>query len=250
MIVKRIIVLLLAATMLLSLAACGSNTNEPQNTSKVESSNTNESTTSNADTSATDSMTSTEQTASGSGTTDPVQPAEKKVLVLYFSAQTAVEGDAISGATPRVSNMAATEYLSNMIHDQVGGDLYKIMAVEKYPIGYNETADQAKKNADGDKRPAITVDVNPADYDVIFIGYPIWWYTLPMEMYTFFDTYDLSGKTVIPFNTHAGSRDGGTYRTIKDMEPGATVLDGFNVNGGSVGSSADQVKAWLDGLNY
>ena len=247
---KRIIILLLATAMLLSLGACGSNTNEPQNTSQVETSKTNESTTANADTSEPDSTAITEPTIDVSDTTDLDQPAEKKVLVLYFSAQTAVEGDAISGATPRISNMAATEYLANMIHDQVGGDLSKIMAVEKYPIGYNETADQAKKNADGDKRPAITVDVNPADYDVIFIGYPIWWYTLPMEMYTFFDNYDLSGKTVIPFNTHAGSRDGGTYRTIKDMEPGATVLDGFNVNGGSVGSSADQVKNWIDGLHY
>ncbi|MBQ7715788.1 MAG: flavodoxin [Clostridia bacterium] len=247
---KRIIILLLATAMLLSLGACGPNTNEPQNTSQVETSKTTESTTANADTSAPDSTAITEPTTAVSDTTDPVQPAEKKVLVLYFSAQTAIEGDAISGATPRVSNMAATEYLANMIHDQVGGDLSKIMAVEKYPIGYNETADQAKTNADGDKRPAITVDVNPADYDVIFIGYPIWWYTLPMEMYTFFDNYDLSGKTVIPFNTHAGSRDGGTYRTIKDMEPGAMVLDGFNVNGGSVGNSADQVKNWIDGLHY
>ena len=240
---KRIIILLLAAAMILSLSACGTTENGPQNTSKVESSNINENTTADSETSATDAVSDSEQT-------DPDRPAEKKLLVLYFSAQTAVEGDAISGATPRVNNMASTEYLANLVHDQVGGDLVKINAVEKYPLGYNETADQAKKNADSDKRPAITVDVNPADYDVIFIGYPIWWYTLPMEMYTFFDTYDLSGKMVIPFNTHAGSRDGGTYRTIKDMEPGANVLDCLNVSGERVGGSEDQVKEWLDGLDY
>ncbi len=73
-------------------------------------------------------------------------------------------------------------------------------------------------------RPAIKNDINIADYDTIFIGYPMWWYTFPMIIYTLFDKYDFSGKTIIPFNTHMGSADGGTYDTIRELEPNATVI--------------------------
>ncbi|MBR5679452.1 MAG: flavodoxin [Clostridia bacterium] len=232
----RVLSLLLAACMLLMLAACGS-TNETTHSNTAQNTGNN-----------TGSFSSGGASASGETETD--SGAEKKILVLYFSAQNAVDADVVSGATPRIDNTAATAYLANLIHEAVGGELAKISAVETYPAGYNETADQAKANADGDKRPAITVEVDPTDYDVLFIGYPIWWYTLPMEMYTFFDTYDLSGKTVIPFNTHAGSRDGGTYRTVRDMEPDAAVLDGLAVSGESVSKSADQVKNWLAGLAW
>ncbi len=78
----------------------------------------------------------------------------------------------------------------------------------------------------------------------------MWWYTLPMIMYTFFDTYNFSGKTIIPFNTHAGSSDGGTYQTIREFEPDATVKDGLAISGGSAfdGSTEDAVKSWLAGL--
>jgi flavodoxin len=94
------------------------------------------------------------------------------------------------------------------------------------------------------------LDVNPEDYDVIFVGYPMWWYQMPMLMYTFFDAYDLSGKTIIPFNTHEGSGDGGTYDDIKELEPNATVLDGFNVRGSSADEADSDLDKWLAGLNY
>ena len=239
---KKIITIILAAAMLFVLSAC-KNTNETGTTDVSQSSN-------NSVTASTNNSTTTDSGTSVTDQTNSDSSAEIRILVLYFSAQTAVEADAISGATPRIDNIAATEYLAKIIHEQVGGELVKIAAVEKYPLGYNETADQAKANADSDKRPAITVDVDPSDYDVIFIGYPIWWYTLPMEMYTFFDTYDFSGKTIIPFNTHAGSRDGGTYETIKDLEPDAVVMDGLAISGESVKDSSDQVNDWLSGLNY
>ncbi|MBR5679016.1 MAG: hypothetical protein IKX19_00050 [Clostridia bacterium] len=228
---KKLLFLLLTAGLLVLLAACGG---------------TEEAGTSNAGS----NTGSSSPGASNAGQTETDSEAEKKILILYFSAQNAVDADVVSGATPRIDDLAATAYLANLIHEQVGGELARISAVETYPSGYNETADQAKKNADGDKRPAITVEADPSEYDVLFIGYPIWWYTLPMEMYTFFDTYDLSGKTIIPFNPHAGSRDGGTYRTVRDMEPDAAVLDGLAVNGESVKRSADQVGDWLAGLAW
>ena len=78
-------------------------------------------------------------------------------------------------------------------------------------------------------RPAIKNEIDLAGYDNIFIGYPMWWYTFPMIIYTLFDKYDFSGKTIIPFNTHMGSGDGGTYKTIRELEPNATVLEGLPV---------------------
>ena len=87
----------------------------------------------------------------------------------------------------------------------------------------------AKKEHDEDQRPAIKNEIDIEGYDRIYIGYPMWWYTFPMIIYTFFDKYDFSGKTIIPFNTHMGSGDGGTYDTIRKLEPKAKVLTGLPV---------------------
>lgn len=93
--------------------------------------------------------------------------------------------------------------------------------------------------------------MNPEDYDVVFVGYPMWWYTLPMIMYTFFNEYDFSGKTIVPFNTHEGSGDGGTYDEIKGFEPDATILDGLPIRGGKMKSDhTDTVSEWLSRIGY
>ncbi|MBR0415539.1 MAG: flavodoxin [Clostridia bacterium] len=158
---------------------------------------------------------------------------EKKILTIYFS---------WSGNT---------DAFANYIHDTVGGDIVRITPEKAYPENYDDVADYAKKERDDNARPAFKdLGVNPEDYDAIFVGYPIWWYTLPMIMYTFFDTYDFSGKTLIPFNTHEGSGDGGTYKTIKELEPNATVLDGLAIRGGEIGGAESEVKEWLGKLEY
>ncbi len=175
--------------------------------------------------------------------------AEKKILTIYFSSANTV--DATSSATPYFDGVASTQYLAEYIHGKVGGDIAKITPVKDYPEGYNETADAAKVETDNDARPEFqALDINPEDYDIIFVGYPMWWYTLPMVMYTFFDAYDFSGKTIIPFNTHAGSGDGVTYSEIKEFEPNATVLDGLAVSGSRADKADGDIDEWLEGLNY
>jgi len=157
----------------------------------------------------------------------------KKILTVYFS---------WSGNT---------DAFANYIHDTVGGDIVRITPVKAYPENYDDVADYAKEERDKKARPEFKdLGVNPEDYDVIFVGYPIWWYTLPMIMFTFFESYDFSGKTIVPFNTHEGSGDGGTYDTIKQLEPNATVLDGLAIRGGSIGGAESEVKDWLAGLKY
>lgn len=111
---------------------------------------------------------------------------------------------------------------------------------------YNALARLAKKEHDEDLRPAIRNQINIGDYDRIYIGYPMWWYTFPMILYTFFDQYDFSGKTIIPFNTHMGSGDGGTYDTIRELEPEAVVLTGLSVEMRDAEKGpAKAVEKWL-----
>ena len=227
---KKIIALLLAVILMLSLAACSAST---------------------ADNTDTTASAVTNNTSANTETQTQESTADKKILTVYFSAANTADVDAVSSATPNYDGFGATEYLAEYIHSKVGGDIAKLTPVKDYPLNYNDCADAAKKETDSNERPEFqALDINPEDYDVIFVGYPMWWYTLPMVMYTFFDTYDLSGKTIIPFNTHEGSGDGGTYDDIKELEPNATVLDGFNVRGSSADEADSDLDKWLTGLNY
>ena len=139
---------------------------------------------------------------------------------------------------------SSVEWIANIIHDNVGGELIPIIPSEEYPLEYEALADYAKKERDDGGRPAFeNLSIDPAGYDVVFIGYPIWWYEMPMIMDTLFDTYDFSGVTIVPFNTHAGSGDGGTYSDIKELEPNATVLEGLAVPGEDAGKDIENAKA-------
>lgn len=256
---RKITALLLAWFMSLSLAACGSS----QNTAADTSSGSQESQIASGNSQKTEaavessSMESSEdseiQSGSDTNTSDNAQTTEeaKKILVLYFSANNTKDVDAVSSATPMADGVSSVEWIANIIHDNVGGDLVPIIPAEDYPLEYNDLADYAKQEKEDKGRPAFEdLGVDPTSYETVFIGYPIWWYEMPMIMDTFFETYDFSGVTIIPFNTHAGSRDGGTYGDIRELEPNATVLDGLAVRGEDVGkdSAKTSVEEWLTGL--
>ena len=136
---------------------------------------------------------------------------------------------------------------------QTGSEIIEINPVVPYDSNrsrYNALARYAKKEHDEDLRPAIKNEIGLENYDIIFIGYPMWWYTFPMIIYTLFDEYDFSGKTIIPFNTHMGSKDGGTYRTIAELEPNAKILKGLPVEMSEVENGCkDKVKKWIQSLN-
>ena len=246
---KKVLALLLAAILILSLAACGSqNSAVPQNT---------QSSAKVAEPSAADTAAQAEQPDDPSTTeqreapeTQGTEADGKDNLIVYFSPANSDGVDGVSAATPRVGDVSSVEYVAQLIGARVDADMAKIVPATAYPLPYNDAADQAKKERDDGARPAFTLDVNPEDYDVIFVGYPMWWYEMPMIMDTFFDTYDFSGKTIIPFNTHAGSRDGGTYKDIAALEPNATVLDGLAVSGERAGSAEGDVNDWLTRLGY
>ena len=148
--------------------------------------------------------------------------------------------------------MGRLRAVADMIQENTGGDLFSIQTAEVYPANSGELIDYAAEEQDENARPKLTSHIEDLDrYDVIFIGYPNWWADLPMAVYSFFDEYDFSGKTIIPFNVHNGSRFSRTIQTIEELEPDATVIEnGFTVNEQAVMDADDDVSAWLKELGY
>ena len=173
--------------------------------------------------------------------------ASSKVLIAYFSRT----GENYSVG---VIDKGNTAIVAELIAAQTGGDLFEITPITPYPSDYREMLDIASQEASENARPQISESVaNMADYDTVFIGYPIWHGDMPMIVYNFLESYDFTGKTVIPFNTHEGSGQAGTQSTIASMLPDATVLNGLAIRGDTAQNAHDDaeeaVVEWLDGLN-
>ena len=225
---KKSVALILAMIMTLTLAACGNDSGstgsastEPEAKSEIQTD------TAQPD-SEVDSNSSTDTASAGNG----------NILVVYFS---------WSG------------HLDSMAHwvaDETGGDLYRVTAADPYPENYDDTADRAKQEKDDGIRPEIVVDITQeqmAGYDTVFFGFPVWWYDLPMSMWTFLESYDFSGKTIIPFFSHEGSSNGASaLPTIETLATGATVRssDALSIRGGNVDGAENEVREWVDGLGY
>lgn len=157
-----------------------------------------------------------------------------KILIAYFSCY------------------GSTEKFAKEIQEVIGGDLYEIEPVIPYDSDtahYEELADYAKKERDKEILPEIKGYPNVSDYDVIFLGYPMWWYTYPQVIRTFLNHIDLKGKILIPFNTHEGSGDGGTYCELQNALPDTKVLMGLPIRGENMKyDQKGNIKEWLDSL--
>ena len=196
---KKIISLFMVLTMVLSLAACSTNQSPSESTPEESSSQTNESTPTPSNTNG-------------------------KNLVVYFSMPDNVDDSTvvIDGET-----LGNTQYMAYVIQETVGADIFRIEPETPYPTDHDELVDLASEEQRSNARPAISGSIeNIEQYDVIYVGFPNWWGDMPMILYSFFDEYDFSGKTIIPFNTHGGSGFSDTISTIKELEPNAEVLDG------------------------
>ena len=168
-----------------------------------------------------------------------------KCLVAYFShkGMNYVSGRIID---LKVGN---TEVAAKMIQRVTGGDIFHIETLKNYPKEYNETTDVAKKELNNNARPELTNHVKDmSSYDVIFVGYPNWWGTMPMAVFTFLEEYDLSGKTIIPFCTHEGSGLGHSESDIKKLCPSANVLKGLAIRGSKVKVAEKDISHWIENL--
>lgn len=193
--------------------------------------------------------------SSGQTETQPSVERDGNILIAYFTADENTEVDAVTSAsvvTVGGESKGRVRAVADMIQEATGGDLFSILTSVEYPADGGELINYASDEQAADERPELTAHIeNLDDYDVIFIGYPTWWYDMPQVLYSFFDEYDFSGKTIIPFNVHNGSRFSGTISTIQELEPGAVVIeDGFTVSERSVADAAGDVADWLEQLKY
>lgn len=154
---------------------------------------------------------------------------EKKILVVYYSLRN-----------------GNTRVVAEQIQKSMGGDLFRIETVNTYPTEYNAVTEQAKKELESGYKPALKTTVKDiAQYDVIFIGSPCWWSTTAPAVRTFLSSYDLSGKTIVPFMTHEGSGMGHSEADIKKLCPKSSVLEGLPIRGSAVKESQNAVDMWL-----
>lgn len=237
---KRFLICILAVWLLCSLTACGSS--EPSVSEETPSSSA---TTPTEDMTMPSNEPDTTTPQPDSNASEPI--AEKKTLIAYFSLIDIVpEGaDASAHATPSIGN---TESAAIEIQKQVGGDLFAIKTVKTYPVSHRECSAIAEEEMCSDARPELSTHVeNVADYDTIYIGYPIWWYQEPMAIRSFLEEYDFSGKTVIPFCTTLGAGVSESEDNIKSLLPDATVLSGVTLRTGRQDMSGD-ISTWLSDI--
>ena len=170
------------------------------------------------------------------------------VLVAYFSR--ANENYGVGSV-----DVGNTQIIAEYIVEQVGADSFHIETVTPYPADYDECCDVAKQEQADNARPELNDNVENMDsYDIVFLGYPIWWGDMPMAVYTFMESYDFSDKIVIPFNTHEGSGKAGTYSAISSALKNSQVLDGMAIQGKTAqefnSDTQQAVRDWLDALGF
>lgn len=140
-----------------------------------------------------------------------------------------------------------TEVVARKICELTGADLFRIEPEKPYPDDYYETTRVAREELAASARPAIRGELPRTEcYDVIYLGYPNWWGTMPMAVFTFLERCNLGGKTIVPFCTHEGSGMGRSEADLKAACPGATVLKGLPLRGGRVRTSDRQIAEWVE----
>jgi flavodoxin len=166
----------------------------------------------------------------------------KNCLIAYYSRK---GNNYVNGEIVNLP-VGNTEAIAKKIKGFIGGDLFEINTIKPYPLDYYKTTDVAKDELRKNARPELTDTVkNMNDYDVIYLGYPNWWGTFPMAVFTFLESYDFSDKKIVPFCTHEGSGIGSSERDIKKLCPNAKVLRGIAIRGDSVAGADNLVQSWL-----
>lgn len=229
---KKITAFLISLGMLASFSACGNSESQRAQTSAAETSAA--ALTDNADTSETETESDkTEASATEAEETAPVpEVQESKVLVAYFSATNTTEG------------------IAKHIANGLNSDIYEIIPETPYTdadLNYNDSSSRTTiEMNDPEARPAISGSVeNMEQYDIIFIGYPIWWGEAPRIIGTFMESYDFSGKTIVPFCTSGSSGIGSSAANLEQLTSDAEWLSGKRFNGDD---PLDTVMEWVNGL--
>ncbi|EFM24021.1 flavodoxin [Selenomonas sp. oral taxon 149] len=216
----RTLLTILMTTMMLLLTACGGGNAQT-----------------GADTSA---QKETQTTASAR--------SDQRVLVVYFS-----RADENTGGVGYIEK-GNTKILAEMIAERTHGDLFEIKTVKPYPKEYRPATEAAKQEKEENARPEIVGELpDLSKYDIVFLGYPIWWSDMPMPVYTFLDRENFAGKIILPFCTHEGSGLSDTQRSIADVTK-ADVREGFALQGHIAQKSPEEARTalyeWMSKQEY
>lgn len=232
---QKISLILLAIIMVLSLAACAGGNEPAGNNGNTDPSQTEGEATMPSETGNENEQpdeTPDSKPDDPSASEPDGEPEGGKILVAYFSATNNTEG------------------VAQKLADGLGADLYEIVPEQPYTdedLDYGNSSSRSSLEMDDpDARPAISGSVEDMEqYDVVFLGYPIWWGEAPRIMSTFVESYDFSGKTLVAFCTSGGSGFGSSDSALRSATGTATWLDGHRF---SSGASAEDVLAWADSL--
>ncbi|WP_297149196.1 flavodoxin [uncultured Ellagibacter sp.] len=190
-------------------------------------------------------------TPSGDATSKPSTSAAPAAssgtsLVLVFSRA----GENYGVGTVEVGN---TMVLARMIAEKTGADLFEIERAEPYPDAYDACCDEAVDEKNSGARPELAEMPNLSGYDTVYLGFPCWWGDMPMPVYTAIEALDWGGKTICPFNTHAGSGEAGMFATVARKCAGATVTSGLTMSGTTAqndrNTAESQIDNWLASLS-
>lgn len=229
---KKALSVLFAMTLMASLVACGNATpGSGENTGSRAPAGSAESSSVPAEASSSEAV---PQSADAAPDSEPEAAAEEtgNTLVAYFS---------WSGNTRGVAQLIAEE---------TGGDLFEIATLNPYTDDYNELLDIARQEQSDKARPELNGQVENWDsYDTIFVGYPNWWSDAPMAVYTFLESYDFNGKTLIPFNTSASGGFGRSLSGIAESAAGATIPEGLALTESELDDAQTRITSWLQGLD-
>lgn len=167
-------------------------------------------------------------------------------LIVFYSR---ADENYVSGMLKKL-DIGNTEVAADIVREFTGGDLFKIEQMKAYSKDYNECIAQAQDDQKRDARPELkgypeTIE----NYDIIYLGYPNYWGTMPMAVFTFLEHFDFSGKTILPFCTHEGSGMGNSVEDIKRLCPSAEVKQGLPIRGSGVKNSRKDIEKWINMAN-
>ncbi len=164
-------------------------------------------------------------------------------LIAYFSRA----DENYFGGALRYVDVGNTETAAKLLADITGADLFKIDPLQPYSKDYNECIKEAQEDQRRDARPELKEYPESVDkYDTIYLGYPNYWGTMPMQVFTFLEHFDLTGKTIKPFCTHEGSGMGRSESDIRRLCPGAKVEKGLAILGSAAAEAGSALKQWVE----
>ena len=166
-----------------------------------------------------------------------------KSLIIYFSRA----GNNYSNEGIKFLEKGNTEVIAEYIQEFTGADMFKVEPLNEYPEDYMECTEVAKEELKNDERPKLKECLEGIDeYDVVYLGFPNWWSTLPMPLWTQLEKLDFSGKLLKPFVTHEGSGMGKSAKDIKKLCKGAKIAKELSIQGSFVSDSKDKVRIWVE----